>query len=166
MAKSTRSNWSRSPSCGRPGQRSYARRTSAESASSQPEQGNRRKNPGVILARYGTSGFAAYGMLNALYYGAALAVAYVSMGSPSGLGRAEATKQVAKLMSVVWLGSQVTKAPRAAGAAALAPIMDRLLQNVASKVDCSKTVAFAIVCATCIGGFSTVLALVVARATL
>lgn len=46
---------------------------------------------------------------------------------PAGQGLAASAKAFAAVMAGVWAGSQVTKAPRAALALALAPLVDRLM---------------------------------------
>jgi hypothetical protein len=46
---------------------------------------------------------------------------------PSGQGLAATAKAFAGVMAGVWAGSQVTKAPRAAAALMLAPLVDRLM---------------------------------------
>jgi len=60
----------------------------------------------------GAAGFVAYGMLNTLYYCVAFLVVWLSMGEiPRGLGYTEASKRLAAVLAVVWMGSQVTKVP-------------------------------------------------------
>ena len=45
----------------------------------------------------------------------------------AGLGFAGAVRKVAEVAALTWAGSQVTKLARAAGAVALAPLVDGLL---------------------------------------
>lgn len=125
-----------------------------------------RKRTQLVLTQYGIAGLAAYGLMNALYYSCALLATYWSVGVPTGLGRVAALKRVAGVMGVVWVGSQVTKLPRAAGAATLAPLMDRVLSTIACYTHSSKTYAFVLICAISLALFAFIFTLVIARTAL
>lgn len=80
----------------------------------------------------------AYGILNTLYYTFAFLGAWFWLqpnGPPAtGQGWAAAARSVGVVMAGTWVGSQVTKIARAAGAVALAPVVDALLDRVAGKL--------------------------------
>lgn len=68
------------------------------------------------------------GLLNTLYYTAAFLLFWTCVAKvPAGQGLAASVKAFAGVMAGVWAGSQVTKAPRAALALALAPLVDRVM---------------------------------------
>ena len=52
----------------------------------------------------------------------------------AGRGLAVAATAFVQTMALVWAGSQVTKAPRAAGALLLAPAVDRLLELLRARL--------------------------------
>lgn len=90
------------------------------------------------LAAYGVAGVVAYGILNTLYYSTAFALAwfYLQPGGPpdAGLGWRGAAKAAGAVLAGTWVGSQVTKAFRAAGAVALAPVVDAILERIARRL--------------------------------
>ncbi|KAL4458659.1 hypothetical protein ABPG75_013524 [Micractinium tetrahymenae] len=74
----------------------------------------------------GLAGVTAYGLFNTLYYTCAFLFAWIYVAKvPPGQGMAATAKAFAGMMGLVWAGSQVTKAPRAAAALMLAPLVDR-----------------------------------------
>ncbi|KAG6549479.1 hypothetical protein Mapa_009015 [Marchantia paleacea] len=78
------------------------------------------------LKRYGIAGMLSYGLLNTFYYLVTfLFVWFYVAPSEGGLGSGPAAQRFVKLFAMVWAGSQVTKLFRAAGALALAPVVDR-----------------------------------------
>ncbi|PIA53108.1 hypothetical protein AQUCO_00900019v1 [Aquilegia coerulea] len=80
------------------------------------------------LRRYGISGILSYGLLNTVYYLTTfLFVWFYITPAPGRLGYAAAVERFLKVMAMVWVGSQVTKLVRAAGALALAPLVSRRL---------------------------------------
>lgn len=90
------------------------------------------------LAAYGVAGVVAYGILNTFYYFTAFALAwfYLQPGGPpsAGMGWTGAAKAAGAVLAGTWVGSQVTKAFRAAGAVALAPVVDAVLERVARRL--------------------------------
>ncbi|KMS98209.1 hypothetical protein BVRB_4g094730 isoform A [Beta vulgaris subsp. vulgaris] len=84
---------------------------------------------GIILEqlkRYGASGVLSYGLLNTAYYLTTfLLVWFYFAPAPGKMGYLAAVSRFLKVMAMVWAGSQVTKLFRAAGALALAPLVDR-----------------------------------------
>ncbi|KNA13777.1 hypothetical protein SOVF_113710 isoform A [Spinacia oleracea] len=78
------------------------------------------------LKRYGASGVLSYGLLNTAYYLTTfLLVWFYFAPAPGKMGYLAAVSRFLKVMAMVWAGSQVTKIIRAAGALALAPLVDR-----------------------------------------
>ncbi|CAM9893914.1 unnamed protein product, partial [Hapterophycus canaliculatus] len=80
------------------------------------------------------SGLVAYGILNGIFYSAG--IAYVMLGPMGAVTAttvgmkgaiAAAVKQLAKVIGLVWLGSQATKPLRLGLSALLAPVADRLI---------------------------------------
>ncbi|KAI8469887.1 MAG: hypothetical protein J3K34DRAFT_459147 [Monoraphidium minutum] len=80
------------------------------------------------LRRYGLAGLLAYGLLNTAYYSCMFLFVWVYVAKvPPGLGLKGAAAKFLEVFALTWGGSQVTKVARAAGALALAPLVDRLL---------------------------------------
>ncbi|CAA6664656.1 unnamed protein product [Spirodela intermedia] len=78
------------------------------------------------LRRYGIAGVLSYGLLNTVYYLISfLSVWLYFAPAPGKLGYAASVERVLKIMAAVWAGSQVTKLLRAAGALALAPLVEK-----------------------------------------
>ncbi|KAF8065526.1 hypothetical protein HT031_003127 [Scenedesmus sp. PABB004] len=103
------------------------------------------------LSSYGLAGVVAYGLLNTLYYCAAFAAAFTFADVPHGLGAQAAAREAAKVLGLVWAGSQVTKLLRAGGALALAPAVDRGLGVAVERLRLrSKGQAFALVVGGCL----------------
>ncbi|KAF9611625.1 hypothetical protein IFM89_034083 [Coptis chinensis] len=72
------------------------------------------------------SGILSYGLLNTVYYLATFFFVWFYVApAPGGMGYAAAVERFLKVMAMVWVGSQVTKLVRAAGALALAPLVSR-----------------------------------------
>lgn len=87
------------------------------------------------LASGGLAALVAYGIFNTLYYSAAFLFFFVTLGKVErGQGLAAAAQGFVQTMAIVWAGSQVTKAPRAAGALLLAPAVDRLLGAIRDRL--------------------------------
>lgn len=73
------------------------------------------------------------GLLNTLYYTTSFLIFWCCVVKvPTGQGLAATAKAFLGTMAVVWGGSQVTKAPRAAVAVMLAPLVDRLMGKLQS----------------------------------
>ena len=88
------------------------------------------------LAAYGLSGVASYGVFNALYYCVSLLAVITSLPKPAAIDSLSlALRHVFKLLAIVWAGSQITKVPRAACALACAPLMDKLLERIAVRLN-------------------------------
>jgi hypothetical protein len=111
------------------------------------------------LSAAGRGGLLAYGFLNFLYYTSVTAVAWRF----SSAGRAEtaaaalaattlqqkvsvSAMRLGKVMGVVWVGSQITKPQRLAGALVLSPLADKFLTSVQSRTRLSQGAAFGFLC--------------------
>ena len=87
----------------------------------------------------GRGGLVAYGFLNAAYYCTVTFITYLyymrdnALQVPSHLGVREkmtvAAALMAKIIAIVWAGSQMTKALRITAAIALAPVGERVLNR-------------------------------------
>lgn len=100
------------------------------------------------LAAYGVAGVVAYGILNTLYYTVAFVAAwfFLQPEPPApGQGWGGAVKSVGLVMAGTWVGSQVTKIARAAGAVALAPVVDGLLDKVGRRLGGKRRAVAAVV---------------------
>ncbi|CAA7401258.1 unnamed protein product [Spirodela intermedia] len=105
------------------------------------------------LRRYGIAGVLSYGLLNTVYYLISfLSVWLYFAPAPGKLGYAASVERVLKIMAAVWAGSQVTKLLRAAGALALAPLVEKGLSwfTIKFKFD-SQGKAFAAIAGVCFG---------------
>ncbi|CAG9463677.1 unnamed protein product [Pedinophyceae sp. YPF-701] len=105
------------------------------------------------LSQYGAAGVIAYGLLNTLYYTCTFLFIWVYVARvPRGLGATQAAIKFTEVLALTWAGSQVTKLARFAGALAMAPVVDILLNKLAQiRVIGSKPKAFAVVVAACLG---------------
>nr|GEW45020.1 fatty acid hydroxylase 1 [Tanacetum cinerariifolium] len=105
------------------------------------------------LRRYGISGILSYGLLNTAYYLSAFLVAWFYIApAPGKMGYWTAVKRFAKLMAMVWAGSQVTKLARLGGALALAPIVDKGLSWFMAKFKFkSQAKAFSVIVGSVLG---------------
>lgn len=105
------------------------------------------------LKSFGLAGLLSYGIFNTLYYLGAFLIVFSYAKIPSGLGFPAAFQRIAALLATIWVGSQVTKLPRAAAALLFAPATDWLLNTVQKTLRLkTKKSAFAIVVAVCISG--------------
>ena len=84
------------------------------------------------LRRWGVAGVAAYGVLNTLYYSAAMCSAWFFVAKvPPGIGLQEGLRKLAEVGVSAWALSQVTKVPRAFGCA---PLLAKVMQMCARRV--------------------------------
>ncbi|KAK3268565.1 hypothetical protein CYMTET_22939 [Cymbomonas tetramitiformis] len=104
------------------------------------------------LREMGMAGMVAYGLLNTLYYVIAFSIGWTQFADVRrGVGIGEAVKQFLQVMAMVWAGSQVTKLPRLACAAFMAPIVDKGAILVAERFNLqSKQSAFLATIAICL----------------
>lgn len=85
------------------------------------------------LAAAGLAGIVAYGIFNTLYYTVAFIMVFKLAKVPSGQGLAASAQATAKILAVVWAGSQVTKLVRAGAALLAVPFVDALLSFIKRK---------------------------------
>lgn len=85
------------------------------------------------LAAAGLAGIVAYGIFNTLYYTVAFLMVFNLAKVPSGQGLAASAQAAAKILAVVWAGSQVTKLARAGAALLAVPFVDALLKLIKQK---------------------------------
>ncbi|KAL7592422.1 hypothetical protein Lser_V15G32598 [Lactuca serriola] len=143
---------------GDPHELSYSPSSSIEqegSEESNETQGKSSSSSEILkkLRRYGISGILSYGLLNTAYYLSAFLVAWFYIApAPGKMGYWSAVKRFVKLMAMVWAGSQVTKLVRAAGALALAPVVDKGLSWFMAKFKFkSQAKAFSVIVGCCFG---------------
>ncbi len=96
---------------------------------------NAAKSPSVWdrLASAGLAGIVAYGLFNTLYYTVAFLMVFNLAKVPSGQGLAASAQAVAKILAVVWAGSQATKPARAGAALLAVPFVDALMDFIKRK---------------------------------
>ncbi|KAL5707655.1 hypothetical protein ACHQM5_018529 [Ranunculus cassubicifolius] len=105
------------------------------------------------LKKYGLSGILSYGLLNTVYYLTTFCFVWFYVApSPGRMGYVAAVERFLKIMAMVWVGSQVTKIARAAGALALAPLVSKGLTWFTVKFNLeSEGKAFMAAVGVCIG---------------
>jgi hypothetical protein len=105
------------------------------------------------LKSFGLAGLLSYGIFNTLYYVGAFLIVWSYAKVPSGLGFSVALQRIVALLATIWVGSQVTKLPRAAAALLFAPATDWLLNTLQKTLKLkTKKAAFALVVTVCIAG--------------
>lgn len=121
-------------------------------SSSLAAQGSRVQQLQAQLKRYGLAGLLAYGLLNTLYYSSAFLFVWLYVAKvPQGLGIQGAARKFVEVFALTWGGSQLTKIARATGALALAPLVDRLLDNLQAVLRLkSKREAFGVLVGGCV----------------
>lgn len=96
--------------------------------------------------------FCATGLFDGLTYTIAFAVAFLGYEARTGLNPTQNIADLAKICILMWGGNNVTRPFRLAGAAALAPFMDRLMVDLQDKLKLTnKIVAFAMIVAVVAG---------------
>jgi hypothetical protein len=89
------------------------------------------------LAAAGLAGVVAYGIFNTIYYTVAFLMVFKLSKVPHGQGLAASAQAAAKILAVVWAGSQVTKIPRAGAALLAVPFVDALMDFIKRKLSLS-----------------------------
>jgi hypothetical protein len=104
-------------------------------------------------------------MFDGLSYTIAFAIAFLGYEARTGLNPTQNVADLVKICVLMWAGNNVTRPFRLAGAAALAPFMDRLMDRLKAQLRLpNKAWAFACVVAAVAGAcFSVVGALFVSR---
>lgn len=120
-------------------------------------QQERSKKLRDTLIGYGPAAVLAYGLFDGVSYSIAFAIAFLGYEARTGLNPTSNVGDIVKICILMWAGNNVTRPFRLAGAAALAPPVDILLNKVQKKLGLpSKIYAFfiltAIVAGICLSG--------------
>jgi len=92
------------------------------------------------LRELGAAGLVSYGLLNTAYYCVAFLFFWFFVANvPSGQGYQAALKELLAVLAMVWAGSQVTKIARITLAVVLAPVIERLAQNLTRRFKFQET---------------------------
>ncbi|PSC73555.1 hypothetical protein C2E20_3215 [Micractinium conductrix] len=102
----------------------------------------------VKLASLGLAAVLAYGLFDGLTYTVAFSLAFLGYEARYGVNPTTDMAAVAKICVLMWAGNNVTRPFRLAGAAALAPFMDKLMDKLQARLKLkSKGAAFALLVA-------------------
>lgn len=120
-------------------------------------QQDRSKKLRDTLLGYGPAAVLAYGLFDGVSYSIAFAIAFLGYEARTGLNPTSNVGDIVKICILMWAGNNVTRPFRLAGAAALAPPVDILLNKVQKKLGLPRKIyAFfiltAIVAAICLSG--------------
>ncbi|EFN55448.1 hypothetical protein CHLNCDRAFT_133767 [Chlorella variabilis] len=97
------------------------------------------------LASLGLAAALSYGIFDAMTYTIAFSLAFLGYEARTGLNPTQNVADIVKICILMWAGNNVTRPFRLAGAAALAPFMDRLMERLQGRLGLkSKAGAFAI----------------------
>ena len=107
------------------------------------------KEMAARIKTLGLAGVTAYGIMNTVYYTLAFTIAWSFHKIPEGIGLIATWQTAAKVMSVVWAGSQVTKLLRFALAIGFAPKVDVLMRWLSDKTGYAYKSMFAIITVGC-----------------
>lgn len=111
------------------------------------------------VAKLGLAAVLAYGLFDAVTYTAFFVLAFLGYEKSTGKNPAANLKALIGIVILMWTGNNVTRPFRVAGAAALAPVIDRGLKGIQEKLNLpSQMYAFllvvgsvAVVCFTLVG---------------
>ncbi|KAL6843785.1 hypothetical protein ACP4OV_026356 [Aristida adscensionis] len=137
---------------------SAARASAAGSPRSEP-QGEPRRTGGfwtkwmvgsaearARVAKLGMAAVLAYGLFDAVTYTVFFVLAFLGYEKSTGKNPAANLKALLGIVILMWTGNNVTRPFRVAGAAALAPVIDRGLKGIQEKLNLpSQMYAFALV---------------------
>lgn len=109
------------------------------------------------LLGYGPAAVLAYGLFDGVSYSIAFCIAFLGYEARTGLNPTSNVGDIVKICILMWAGNNVTRPFRLAGAAALAPPVDILLNKVQEKLGLPRKIyAFfiltAIVAGICLSG--------------
>ncbi|EFN50505.1 hypothetical protein CHLNCDRAFT_140117 [Chlorella variabilis] len=100
------------------------------------------------LAALGLAAVLSYGLFDGVSYTIAFSLAFLGYEARTGLNPTQNVADIVKICILMWAGNNVTRPFRLAGAAALAPFMDRLMERLQGRLGLkSKAGAFAILVA-------------------
>ncbi|KAI8104907.1 hypothetical protein M9435_000084 [Picochlorum sp. BPE23] len=109
------------------------------------------------LISYGPAAVLAYGLFDGVSYSIAFAIAFLGYEARTGLNPTANVADIVKICILMWAGNNVTRPFRLAGAAALAPWVDMVMEKLKNKLGLpNKIVSFFIltfiVAAICLSG--------------
>ncbi|KAL4457305.1 hypothetical protein ABPG75_012170 [Micractinium tetrahymenae] len=100
------------------------------------------------LATLGLAAVLAYGLFDGISYTIAFSLAFLGYEAQTGLNPTQNVADIVKICILMWAGNNVTRPFRLAGAAALAPFMDKFMERLQTKLKLkSKAAAFALLVA-------------------
>ncbi|KAK9829582.1 hypothetical protein WJX72_006610 [[Myrmecia] bisecta] len=109
----------------------------------------RQARTGELRKRLGALGLAAvlaYGLFDAVSYTIAFCLAFLSYEAKTGLNPMQNVGDIVKICVLMWAGNNVTRPFRLAGAAGLAPFMDRMMNKLRDRLRLpSRAAAFAVI---------------------
>lgn len=85
------------------------------------------------LIGYGPAAVLAYGLFDGVSYSIAFAIAFLGYEAKTGLNPTSNVADIVKICILMWAGNNVTRPFRLAGAAALAPEIDKIMENLKDK---------------------------------
>eukprot|EP00890_Picochlorum_soloecismus_P004754 jgi/Picsp_1/527/NSC_00524-R1_protein len=95
------------------------------------------------LVALGPAAVLAYGLFDGVSYTIAFAIAFIGYEAKTGLNPTQNVADIVKICVLMWAGNNVTRPFRLAGAAALAPFMDKIMEILKEKLKLpNKLVAF------------------------
>mmetsp|Transcript_7376 Transcript_7376/g.20114 ORF Transcript_7376/g.20114 Transcript_7376/m.20114 type:complete len:209 (-) Transcript_7376:1435-2061(-) len=97
---------------------------------------NREKSKAVKekLVSYGPAAVLAYGLFDGVSYSIAFAIAFLGYEAQTGLNPVANLQDLVKICILMWAGNNVTRPFRLAGAAALAPFVDGVMEKLRVKL--------------------------------
>lgn len=109
------------------------------------------------LMSYGPAAVLAYGLFDGVSYSIAFAIAFLGYEAQTGLNPCANISDLVRICVLMWAGNNVTRPFRLAGAAALAPFVDSIMEKLQAKLRLpNKLYSFFIltffVAAVCLGG--------------
>ena len=100
------------------------------------------------LVSLGPAAVLSYGIFDGISYTTAFVIAFLAYETSTGLNPTKNVADIVKIMLGMWVGNNVTRPFRLAGAAALAPFMDTLMVRLQQKLKLPKKLyAFALITA-------------------
>ncbi|CAA7403878.1 unnamed protein product [Spirodela intermedia] len=98
------------------------------------------------IAKLGLAAVLAYGLFDGVTYTSFFTLAFLGYEKSTGKNPAANLKALLGIVILMWTGNNVTRPFRVAGAAALAPAIDKLLKRIQTKLNLpSQIYAFALV---------------------
>ncbi|RLM75053.1 uncharacterized protein C2845_PM15G20730 [Panicum miliaceum] len=98
------------------------------------------------VAKLGLAAVLAYGLFDAITYTTFFVLAFLGYEKSTGKNPAANLKALLGIVILMWTGNNVTRPFRVAGAAALAPVIDKGLKGIQEKLDLpTQMYAFALV---------------------